>query len=453
MDARKKAYGRSIVFSALAGWAFFLLLPSGASAASYGNTAASETTQWNIDEGPPGSGAQNSTEGLLQTFSVPTWVNASGLTLYLAELGATDGDVLVSLCLAPDTAYADPCSNGTANLLETWTIPDGDLPTEFPVTTATTLDLGADGGVQLWEGFTYGLWIRRTGTTGVVQAAYTTGDYANGNLYDTAAGNSCTPEWIHTSANSPGSCSTTDTRDIRFFFSDLDSGAFTLTLSAIGGQLWARGACVLPSALPDGWSVSRYVDVEYRHDSATGTWLLGQLECVDGSYGFEDNAPAALRSVWNGDWLVRATQSGEPTSWTASATATVDVAGNPTPNPVDVLGLEDCRDYSLVVDLDGAVGCYFRGLTDAFRNEPPLQWYFQLASVFSATTTVPLELEFDLPGSSNTWLVYSSASNGGIVAALDATPEVLGMSWYELMDFGLWLSFGFYLIARGRSLV
>lgn len=447
MEARKKTYGRSIVFSALAGWAFFLLLPSGASAASYGNTAASESTQWNIDEGPPGSGAQNSTEGILQTFSVPNWVNASGLTLYLAELGATDGNVLVSLCLAPDRAYADPCSNGTANLLETWTITDGQLPTEFPVTTATTLDLGAGGGVQLWPGLSYGLWIRRTATTGVVQVAYTTGDYAAGDSYDTATGNSCSPEWISTTANSPGSCSATDTRDVRFHFSDLDDSYFTLSLSAIGGQLWARGACVQPSSLPEGWAVSRYVDIEYRHASATGTWLLGSAECADGSYD------AGLRSVWNGEWLVVARQSGEPTSWDASATATIDVAGNPTENPVDALGLEDCGAYSLVVDLDGAVGCYFRGLTDAFRNEPPLQWYFQLASVFSATTTVPLELEFDLPGSSNTWLVYSSASNGGIVAALDATPEVLGMSWYELMDFGLWLSFGFYLIARGRSLV
>lgn len=340
-----------------------------ARAATLGNTAASEATQFNIDEGPPGSGVQNSTEGLLQTFSTSASFWPESLTLYLAEVGAADGDLLVSLCLNPDRTGTDPCTTGAASVMEEWTISDGGLPTEFPVTTATTLDID-DDTLGFFPGMSYGLWIRRTASANSIQAAYTTGDYADGDVYDTATGNVCTPEWIYTSANSPGSCSATDTRDLRFHFTDTGQ-TLTINVHQNGPQTWFNGLCVEQENLPPSWTLFSnqvHVEAEQTDASASATFLAASVDCENGAY---ETYPV---EYWDGEWLFTARQAGSPVSYEASATATVSGSSNTNP-------------------LEEIAGCYadqwwlLCAVQAAYRNiltSPPFSWLTDILDAFTA---------------------------------------------------------------------
>lgn len=340
-----------------------------AHAATLGNTAASEGTHWNIDEGPPGAGAQNSTEGLLQTFSTASSFWPESLTVYLAKIGAADGDVLISLCLAPDRTVANPCAGGASSVLADWTLSNADLPSENPVVTPTELDID-DDTLGFFPGMSYGLWIRRTATAATIGAAYTTGDYSSGDLFDTATGNTCTPEWIYTSANSPGSCSDVDTRDIRFHFTDTGQ-SLTLAVVQNGPLLSFSGLCVEQTELPPTWLLyDNLVSIESTQTdaSASATFLFQAVDCASGSY---QTAPL---EYWDGEWEFVARQAGNPVSFEASATATV--TGSSKTNPLDVIG-ECYQDSHWLL-------CVVKAAYTNILTSPPFSWLTDILEAFTA---------------------------------------------------------------------
>lgn len=450
MSTRTKHHGRHIVFTALA-VAFFLYLPGGVDAATSGNTAANENTAVTLTQNPRtflADGNQNRSAGVGQSFGVAQSFTASALTVYLAKEGAPVDDVFVQLCVNPDWSHqTSACAGSTSQVIESWTVDPDDLVliAAGQDTWAITLELPTDSA--FFPGVSYGVVLYRTNTndtTNRYRIGYTTGDFADGQAYWLPSG-TCTG-WQDLTTTSPGCAPGAGNEDLRFFLTYLGTGNLTVEATAIGGQIFVEGVCTRQSELPDGWVASNTIDLEYHDTSATGTWLLGSASCTDGTYEAEP------RYAWNATYRIVARQAGDPVSFEAEDTVTVSLLDNPTENPVDQLGLAGCQDFSLLVDLDGAVGCYVTAFASTFSDKPPIQWWFQLASVFSATTTVPLELTFDLPGSTNTWTVYSSATDAGIVHSLDQTPEVLGMGWYELIEAGLWVSFGFYLLARARSI-
>lgn len=443
--------GKHLVFAAFAA-TFFWCLPGLAHAETFGNDDTDPYGFASI-QGTSGNPIYtNSLSGMAQTFAVTSVLEPGTMELWLASYGGSMADLLtVRLCVGFEATPTDPCTL-SAYVLQEWQLDMSTLTAQDeipPYDVPTPTEFVLDEGIILYPGVTYSIVVERydidPGPRPVI--GMNDGQFAAGEAYGDMNSGACgDPQWRDPTALSPAGCGTTDDQDMMFRFTGLGTGSLTIDLDVNGGSIRASGQCVESDEVPEGWTLSQTVDVEYRDTSATGTWTLGQADCALGSWD------AGFRAVWNAEWEVTARQLGTPRTYEASATTTIAVVGNPTPNPVDRLGLADCQAFSLVVDLDAAVGCYVGAFVNTFKQTPPIGWWFQMAEIFSATATVPLEVTFSMPGDVPDWHVYSSASNVGIVAALEDVPDVLGRDYLDLARLGLWLTFAFYVIMRGKSL-
>lgn len=427
-------------------------------AADFGNTAANENLAAAISQ-TEGANTNNSSRGLFQAFTLTQTIEPLTLTLYAAAHNSPSDSLIVELCAYPQINEAKPCSEGGATYITSWTISEADLAQDTAGQDTWAELLEVPDGITLYNAVPYGLEITRTtenSSTNNYRLGYTIGDYTGGEArWRPGFGGSTEcqfPRWIYlTGTTADCANSTGSTYDFRFFFSTT-SADLTLDIEAIGGAIHSSGFCIEPEDLPEGWVLfSNAVEIEYRHDAATGTWILETLDCANGVY---NNSPT-FKKVWNGEWEVIAHQRGSPTSFEASATTTVFVEGNPTQNPVDLLGLEMCGSFSLLDVLDeNAWPCYARAFIRNVLTFPPFSWYEQVRTAIltdSATDTHSVTLTVPASGGftgTSIPLFTTNATSGGIVGALNDAGTIGGNTWYEWLELIFWLGFIGYAIWR-----
>jgi len=380
-----------------------------------------------------------------QKFSVLQNATVSQLNLPIWQQGTPSGSLTVKLCSAAGDTLSDPC----VQVLEQASYTLTSLPTSRGAAFVSPTELPLDNGFTLYPGVTYVIVLERTADadTNLTRVAFTAGDvYTLGSAWNDLK--TCSNGWYRTESTA-SSCSGTEWSGYDIFFGfETTGGSLTLNVNKVGETAYASGECVEPADLPPGWQLfSNSVSLTWTDTSSTGTWLLQTIPCSGGFYSSSSD-PIHL---WNAAWLVEAVQDGDPQRFTASATFTME--GSSFPNPSELFLPETCPGVGFLGEnLDNALPCYLRAFTGTFKSVPPLEWWYQIAGVFAATNTVPLEVTFDIPGNaSSTWTLYSSATDTGLVHELESMPDVLGMNWMELMEAGLWLTFGFYLLARANS--
>jgi len=460
-------------------WAIFiafcslsLLFTSHAQAATvYGNTTEESPTSNGMLIRYNEAGTNSGTgRAVAEQFFVTNNFTSSTLTIYAGKvvLSGTGEDALrVQLCI-PNPLWqdqTDPCASPVVSYLDT-----NISPTDLPVhsvspgaTTPTVIDIGTS--IDFEPGIGYLLAFSRTGdenSTNDYRIKYNIGDYSGGSLYNSMHG-CTTPNWVQTESEASG-CSGTEISSYDLLFSLTSYGQNELTLEAAtaGSKVFVSGACVEPADLPNGWVLyNNVVDVKYTDTSATGTWILGQYECVDGIY---TSAPSGV-SLWNGEFLIEAEQSGTPKTFEAvSQTVTIDGSSvqNPTANLV-----ENCsRDETWI-------SCAIYSFIKSVLAVRPFSWIAQLGGALNADPGVSwqsTETAATVPTNWNMVANLGSADalkvNGQSLVTWNLDPTASGSTTWtiarEFFDFRgylVWcvyfeyLFFAGYLVNRVRTLL
>jgi len=282
-----------------------------------------------------------------------------------------------------------------------------------------------------------------------VRWAYSDGNYAGGYMKKNIYG-SCGDGWLWPNATSPSDCGGTGggTFDLMFALVTSDDATLTISAATVGGSVYISGICVEPDDLPLGWTLdANTVAVRFQDTASNGTWVLNEPDCTGGY--------TTSRALWNGDFLVTATQSGSPTTFTASATFTIDVEDNPIVDPVS-LAFFGCEDLGYEEE---SLQCrLFNGFRPLLYLAP-YSWLVDIKTTFDSTNASSLSAVITVPaelgaGEERTFSLYSSAAtNTGLVAELNALPEVGDRTLREWFEMALWLGiFGAYAALRISSL-
>jgi len=400
------------------------------------------------DVGWAGLSANGNSNGVKQKFTVSATARPLVLYVPIFQQGTPNSTVTVRLCSAAADANADPCSIELA----TGTYATGSLPSTRAAAFAAPTELVIPDGAVLYPSVTYVVAVTRPqdASSALTRIPFEAAGYSDGTLHNKLL--TCADGW-YTTESTASSCSGTEwaTYDI-FFGLDTSGGQLTLTLSQNGPQVFATGLCVEPEDLPDGWQLfSNAVALSYYDTSASGTWITGTADCVDGSYTTFPNGEL----LWNASWRVEASQGGSPVSFEAETSLTM--TGSEVTNPMVALGYDACdHDLAESFTTNGAT-CWIRSVLFSLLTFPPFSWFRQVDNAIrtgSATSTLDVTLAVPAIGSSSSHdivLFQTGATSTGIVGQLNSIGTVGGFAWDELLEMSIWLGFLIYALRRSMT--